>query len=162
MQYSIMPILLSCLWKPKTLHEYSDIFGYIRIYTYYFLYYYYSFTQLSNNAQNIIARIFFCLHLAFFVGGRWEATSSIKGAPSIDQLGRKICCCFHRARECAQNKSVHSKRTREACTHLSHNNQRLPARGRSSSAGCHCFYGDQSDHQGLFVYFCLKLCTLSN
>ena len=116
-----MPILLSCLWKPKTLHEYSDIFGYIRIYTYY-LYYYYSFTQLSNNAQNIIAHIFFCLHLAFFVGGRWEATSSIKGAPSIDQLGRKICCCFHRARECAQTKSVHSKRTREACTHLSHNN----------------------------------------
>ena len=66
--YSIMPILLSCLWKPKTLHEYSD-FGYIRIYTYY-LYYYYSFTQLSNNAQNIIARIFFCLHLAFFCGGK--------------------------------------------------------------------------------------------
>ena len=63
-----MPILLSCLWKPKTLHEYSD-FGYIRIYTYY-LYYYYSFTQLSNNAQNIIARIFFCLHLAFFCGGK--------------------------------------------------------------------------------------------
>ena len=142
--YVVMPILLSCLWKPKTLHEYSD-FGYIRIYTYY-LYYYYSFTQLSNNAQNIIARIF-CLHLAcnflptkfkaglirlalnfvgrkiiFFGGeGGWEATS-IKGAPSIDQLGRKICCCFHRARECAQTKSVHSKRTREACTHLSHNN----------------------------------------
>ena len=68
--YSIMPILLSCLWKPKTLHEYSDFFGYIRIYTYYFLYYYYSFTQLSNNAQNIIARIFFCLHLAFFCGGK--------------------------------------------------------------------------------------------
>ena len=109
-----MPILLSCLWKPKTLHEYSDKFGYIRIYTYYFLYYYYSFTQLSNNAQNIIAHIFFCLHLAFFVGGRWEATSSIKGAPSIDQLGRKICCCFHHTRALRQKACAQSRRTKHA------------------------------------------------
>ena len=127
--YVVMPILLSCLWKPKTLHEYSD-FGYIRIYTYYFLYYYYSFTQLSNNAQNIIAHIFFLFTFSsFFCGGKVGSNFFDKRSTINRSAWKKNLLLF------SSHARVRSDKKRA-----------LRARGRSSSAGCHCFYGDQSDH----------------
>ena len=143
-----MPILLSCLWKPKTLHEYSDIFGYIRIYTYY-LYYYYSFTQLSNNAQNIIARIFFLFTFSFFfVGGIKVGSNFFDKRSTINRSAWKknLLLFSSRARVRSDKKCAQKADASEACARLRRNNLRLRALGRSSSAGCHCFYGDQSDH----------------